>query len=395
MFYLLKTVLRKRGWCLLLRLSTELATKILNEVKTLTSEQLIIVDGTGVIISSTDPIRVGHKHEGAQRVLKTNERLNITVEMATFMEGVKPGINLPITFNKNIVGVLGITGKPVDVEPFAELICRMTELMIREAYYLEKKAWETHGMESFFHEWIFAKKIDDEFINRGTVLGISFHKPYQCILMQLDHTLLSVDKKRQLENEMNDWFYHVFSKETDDFFVRWGDGRFMLIKNCERPISDAKLLYELSRWQKYIKNKHNIPLAIGIGKTITEKIIAQSYKEANKALKVAESNGNIIFYNTLLLELILEDISETTRTEYIERMFSTLNKEPVLLETLKTFLDCNQSLKKSAAALHIHINTLHYRLKQIKELTTINPKTTVGLTKFYLAFSLMEKERDI
>ncbi|WP_307843166.1 helix-turn-helix domain-containing protein [Priestia megaterium] len=47
-------------------------------------------------------------------------------------------------------------------------------------------------------------------------------------------------------------------------------------------------------------------------------------------------------------------------------------------------------VKKTAFDLHIHINTLHYRLKQMKELTDIDPKSVKGITLFHLALSLLE-----
>src|SRR5699024_125227 len=369
-----------------------MAEKILNEVKTLTSEQLIIVDYMGMIIASTDASRINNFHEGAYRVLRTKEKLNITMQLAQKLQGVKPGINLPITFKEKIVGVIGITGRPTDVEPFAELICRMTELIIREAYYLERKEWETRGIELFFHEWIFSEHINNDFISRGTVLGVSFERPYQCILMQLEHGISEVDKIRQIENSMNHWFNQTFSKEMGDFFVRWGDGRFMLLKSHEHPMPKRKLRYELSRWQTYIEKQYDLNLVFGVGKTIQKKVIRTSYQEADKALKVAGAQGCIIFYDSLLLDLILEDITEQTRLEYINRLFAALEGEPYLLETLRVYLNHNQSSKSAAKALHIHINTMHYRMKRIKLLTGIDPKTTEGLSKFYLGLSLLEKE---
>ncbi|MCJ7989220.1 helix-turn-helix domain-containing protein [Priestia sp. OVS21] len=71
-------------------------------------------------------------------------------------------------------------------------------------------------------------------------------------------------------------------------------------------------------------------------------------------------------------------------------MLSSIQKEKELLETLKCYLANDQSLKKTAFDLHIHINTLHYRLKQMKELTDIDPKSVKGITLFYLALSLLE-----
>lgn len=53
--------------------------------------------------------------------------------------------------------------------------------------------------------------------------------------------------------------------------------------------------------------------------------------------------------------------------------------------TLATFLDHDGSWKDTAAALHIHRQTLVYRLKAVEQLTGLKPTTTVGTASFWLA----------
>jgi carbohydrate diacid regulator len=65
---------------------------------------------------------------------------------------------LPIFYEVEVIGVIGITGTPKKVEPFAEIIRRMTELIIRESYLVEQKQWEIRGLESFFYEWVHLKE---------------------------------------------------------------------------------------------------------------------------------------------------------------------------------------------------------------------------------------------
>jgi carbohydrate diacid regulator len=371
-----------------MKLVSELAEKIINEVQSVMTENIIVVNQEGVIIASTEQRRVGFFHEGAKVVMNTKQKLYITYEMSTDLQGVKPGINLPIIFEEEVIGVIGITGIPTNVEPFAEIIRRMTELIIREASYIEKKEWETRGLESFFYEWIFNDNVDNEFINRGQILGISFDIPYQCILFQID-TSLSPVNLQLMQTYMNDWFDKQFPKNKNDFLIRWGTGRFIMFKSTTNAIFYAKLLYELSRWQEYFTKKYDVGLAIGVGKTIEHQTISTSYQEAKKALKVAEKELSVVFYDSLLLDIILEEVSEATKADYIRRVLSPVIDDSELIDTLRIYYANNQSLKKTANDLHIHINTLHYRLKQIKNLTRIDPKSSEGVTLFYVALSLV------
>ena len=59
-----------------------------------------------------------------------------------------------------------------------------------------------------------------------------------------------------------------------------------------------------------------------------------------------------------------------------------------LVETLESFLDCDSNYKETANALHIHINTLNYRLKRIAEIGEIDLKDAVQKFSLYLDIKL-------
>lgn len=64
-----------------------------------------------------------------------------------------------------------------------------------------------------------------------------------------------------------------------------------------------------------------------------------------------------------------------------------------LLDTLEVFLNLDSSLKDTAEALHIHINTLNYRLKRIAEIGSIDLKNVDQKVSLYLDLK-MEKISD-
>ena len=63
----------------------------------------------------------------------------------------------------------------------------------------------------------------------------------------------------------------------------------------------------------------------------------------------------------------------------LARLLDPLDRNPDLLLTLETYLGEDLDRRRTAAALHVHPNTLDYRLKRIVELTRLEPATTVGL----------------
>src|SRR5690606_36064806 len=98
-----------------------------------------------------------------------------------------------------------------------------------------------------------------------------------------------------------------------------------------------------------------------------------------KALKASEKKRTIVFYVDLILELLLQEISFDAKKEFLAKTLLPIFEDDELMETLKVYLQENQSMKETAHRMHIHKNTLHYRLKQIKEKTGIDPKNTEGI----------------
>jgi DNA-binding PucR family transcriptional regulator len=61
-----------------------------------------------------------------------------------------------------------------------------------------------------------------------------------------------------------------------------------------------------------------------------------------------------------------------------------------LLSTLIVYLDQNQNIKKTADALHIHINTLTYRLKRIEEILLTDLNDGQQLFNIHLASNMYQ-----
>ena len=364
----------------------ELAVKIVREVEQVLAEEIIVVDTEGIIIASTENNRIGSFHEGAYSVIKTADKLYIDDQLAQSLEGVRVGINMPIIFNSSVIGVIGITGQPRVVEPFAEIIRKMTELIIQEAYYSQQLEWKTRGLESFFYEWVNSKDIDADFLERGRMLGVPVDRRHVCCLLQIDDGSLNSTEADWIQRDLFDLFRQFFTRE-DDLIIRWGQGRYLLLKSCGMEINREQMTYLLGELQRSFQYKYDAVLYAGIGKTIGTTVIEQSYKEAKKALKVAQKKNHIIFYEDLMLEVVLEEVPVDMQQEFVNRILGPLMGQEDLIETIRMYIRQNQSIKKTAEQLHLHINSLHYRLNQIRQLTGIDPKETEGLVLYYLAIN--------
>ena len=359
----------------------DLANKIVREVRRLIKENIIIINIQGVIIASTDIERIGQFHEGALRCAKQKKTVIITKEDERRLHGVKAGMNLPLLFHDEVIGVIGITGEPENISQYGEILRKMTELLIHENYFLEQLELEHRSYEAFVFDWLQNTDWSPSFLDRAKTLGIDLYKKKQLILFSIDQNDTMLQRKI---------WQHVRNLLTKEhLFVRWGNDRFILFTATN---SKEQTYQFLKRLKQDCETLFSIPLYIGIGQSVTPSNMNLSYGQALQALSVSLETKNIVFNEDLRLEMCLQDISAETREQFLKRTIENLLSSPELMHTLRLFIDYNQSYKQTAEQLHIHINTLHYRLKKIEEYTGLDPKQFKDLNILYFSLLLLDNQ---
>lgn len=136
----------------------------------------------------------------------------------------------------------------------------------------------------------------------------------------------------------------------------------------------------------------------------TPQQIDRSYQEALKVLELKEQFPNelkdIYSYQELgIYQFINELYKMRIRDQYqnysIERLREYDKKhQSNLLITLKTYLECDNNVQEAAKVLHVHTNTLNYRLKRISEITDIDLKDPNQKITFYLDLKIESMKSD-
>ncbi|TYR81255.1 hypothetical protein FZC66_05170 [Priestia megaterium] len=361
-----------------------LAKKIIYEVKKLLDEDIIIVNVEGTIIASTDESRIGTFHEGALASIKEKRKVLVTKKDEEQLKGVKAGLNLPVVFSHDVIGVIGITGEPDRILPYGELLQKMTELLIQESYYSEQMQWQTRMLESFVFDWLQLKDWSSAFIERAQLLNIDLHKRRQVILAYV---------KEQPDFIHRDiWqLTHIWKESYPfDLFIQWGNDRLLILHEPRNDREKETLTQKLAQLQSFLQKEWGTSSALGIGQIFEGQALKKSYEQAEQALSVASKKDGIVFEEELRLDICLEEISSSTRQEFIKRILQTALKNEELIHTFQTFFQHNMSLKLTAEALHIHINTLHYRIKKLEELTGLNLKHFPDVISLYLALYFLD-----
>ncbi|TYB60981.1 PucR family transcriptional regulator [Nonomuraea sp. PA05] len=115
-------------------------------------------------------------------------------------------------------------------------------------------------------------------------------------------------------------------------------------------------------------------------------------EEAGHARRLAEARGggvvtsDEIYTHALLLATVPGDV----RRSFAARLLSPLldydrRHQSELVRTLGIFLDCAGSWNACAEQLHVHVNTVRYRVRRIEELTGRDLSTMADRVDFFLA----------
>lgn len=357
------------------------SNKIIQIIKGMIDEQIIICDTDSLIIASTDASRIGRYHEGAKQVVENKQPLIINKQLVKKLQGVKTGINLPLYFNETVIAVIGITGDIEKVKPFGEIIRKMTELLINESYYTEQLELERRTIEAFVFEWLYNKTANENLKDQAKTLNISMDGKKQGVIISFDK------EKSMIQNGIWEYVKQYIPKR--DILVRWGNNRLFWIHDASKSsFIKTTVLKEIKRkCEEYFCVK----LQISIGQVVVSSEIYQSYEQALIALKYSSSNESIRFYSELYLELCLQDISMQTKRDLVKRTIYKLERNPSLLTTLKVFIREELSYQQAASKLFVHINTLHYRLSRIEEITQFNPRKFSDLIVLYLAILFLKE----
>ena len=73
-----------------------------------------------------------------------------------------------------------------------------------------------------------------------------------------------------------------------------------------------------------------------------------------------------------------------------KKVAKAVKREHDMLKTIKTFFECNLNVSLAAKKLHMHRNSLQYRIDKFIEKTSIDIKQFKGALTVYLAILLHE-----
>jgi carbohydrate diacid regulator len=180
----------------------------------------------------------------------------------------------------------------------------------------------------------------------------------------------------------------VFEMTRQRIFHVFHADRFILLLPTPvpaRPLDFDNRLYEKA--QRICAGSKNI-VAAGIGLPgVGPGGWGVSVEQALKALAQdgAERDSAVFRYSEIMLDDAIA--RSTNAANFLDSIIDGLSQEPNLLETLTAYFSNCQHRKTTAAALHVHPNTLDYRLSRIEEALGAKLDDPAWISRLYTALS--------
>jgi carbohydrate diacid regulator len=352
-------------------ITKKLAKEIVEQTMVRLNRNLNVMDTNGMILASGEKERVDRIHEGAAHVAKTRMPLWINEENTVDWHGAKPGVNMPIYYKDQLIGVIGITGNPYELRDIATLVQLTTEMMVHQALITSESEWKRKIKELVFEELTDGGSPSPIVIDRLGLLEFHMTGPYLTLLVQTKNLPLSPQRLIETMEEQ-------FEKNTALIGHSQLNELFILLSDVKTTVLDRKLQKILSLFQK------DSSVQIGVGLPVENLDgIAHSYETAKYAIQYGQSNERIHHYDDIELIALLKSRPSQLKERFAGRILAGLNEQ--LIETLEAFFEHDQAIGETAAALEIHRHTLTYRLRKVKELTSLDPTRFRDAVLFQIA----------
>ncbi|BDU38265.1 sugar diacid recognition domain-containing protein [Vibrio nigripulchritudo] len=371
-------------------LEQQLAQQIVDRTMAIIGNNINVMNQAGVIIGSGDPHRIGQTHDGALLALKHGDTVEITQQSCQSLKGAKPGINMLMKSQHEVIGVVGITGDPDSIRNYASLVKMTAEMIVDQAALIEQLQWDRRHKEEFISAWITNSVPIAELKDWAARLDIDLDMPRVAVVIELhaNSAPLSLSQTRQIVELLE-------YPKRDNLVAVTSMREIVVLKPSHNRHGKWDSQQESVRIDILLDRLHKQgiqELDIALGEYFPNvEDIHLSYQSARQVLQFGQKHHpehNKYLFEEMRLPVLLSPLGHFWQGDQLCKSIVKLkeqDKSGQLLKTLYALFEHQGNQKLCAESLYIHRNTLRYRLDKIEKITRISPKNFTGLVELYIA----------
>jgi carbohydrate diacid regulator len=354
----------------------EIAEKIVhNMMEVIDNRNINIMDREGFILASGEESRINTYHKGADDVIRSGKTIEIYPEQLEQFPGAKEGVNMPISIQGKVIGVVGVFGHPEEVRMIAKLVKKSVELGVEQSLISKQIELVKDLKQQLIRFLIYedVEEIEEEILCIAKIAKIDLPKRRCAVVLEVKtENITDPLEAFKITNEIEEVLLLQKHINKEDFGAVL-DRYFVLFKTI--PKDSQKFLNQL---YNDLNKKYEGRIKIGMG-SFYEKLSGykKSFYEAKELLAMDHAFPQNINLLDIQAEYLLGQIPKEALQHFIEPIYRSFldsdNHIPSwILETLYALLENNLSVTEASESLYIHKNTLLYRIKKIEQLTGIS-----------------------
>lgn len=349
-----------------------------------------IMGEDGIILASSTVNRVGMYHESAYKLLNGWEEESVIRSGDRYL-GVQEGVNQVIRLQGVKQGVIGITGDPDEVRMVCTLLHQMFEMLL-EQYYTEIQksrfglgnGWKERFLKGILY---YGSVPEDDLIAAAEHLGLDLS------LVRIPIVLVFRDLAQKTE-EICGSVRALLPADRQDIITMIQDDEILLFLHMDKPLEELIPAYKyriaerISPALRYLKEQ-NYQYQVYVGSFQNH---ISAYHAALEHCRWMISHNAARQHSCYFYDC-LADYYRTcvpfTKYQEVFAAFSAVLDNKFLdnfMQVLEVLSGNCFNLKEGSAALHIHKNTLMYRLGKIRDGLGMNPLTNMEEREFLVDF---------
>ncbi|WP_296949761.1 sugar diacid recognition domain-containing protein [uncultured Massilia sp.] len=384
----------------MIELSPRLAQDIVTRTMRIIPFNVNVMDARGVILASGDPGRVGELHDAALLALTRRATVEVDAAAAPHLHGARPGINLPLVVGGQLCGAIGLSGAPEAVRQFGELVRLTAEMILEQARLAGELQRDSRHREALVLGLIQgdgdARAELDAWARR---LGLDVRRAQAVFLVELDagagaddagatDAALAALQRLQLA---------LVERAPGLLGAIAGPRELVLLEAVDAGPADAAAAEQHARKRQQALHAVvgallDVPFTLTLGLVASgigaAAISCESARAAARIGRRRDPRARSHSYYDLALPVLLSGLGTGWQAGQLRRPLARLEGDrsaATLRRTLDAWFAHGESATATAASLHIHRNTLDYRLRRIEELTGLDLARSEDRLLLYVA----------
>ncbi len=374
-----------------MRLNHTLAQQIVDKAHTILKRDILLADLAGQLIASNTP-----KHRAF-----VPEALSVAQTGRTVTSGFEGRETRwwPFLYDDVIIAVFGLPLEAGTLTQEATILLHgLAEVIVYQHFLLDKIQSAERVRADFINDALTAPSIDvDAIYSQADILQLNLRSAQCVILIHLagleeaartefahlssEEELIQLD---QITERISNHIREGFKNFQDNLVAYIGDDRFVLLKGIGgeslTTLNTIRFMTEKSEYALELLQKlqRKETITIGIGQYYPDLPgLRKSYQDAKLALEVGSKVwglSRIYHIKHVGMFITLANTSQDRKAELAHQILSPLLRDEQLFKTVQAFLASGLNLTDAAEKLHIHRNTLIYRLDKTKKLIGLDPR---------------------